>query len=221
MIDFKLPYNDYFSGYAEKYDLRTFGRPSREAALLHVKNFRNAIDIGAHVGISVLDWAEKFNNVYAFEPMIDHFNCLKINTQHLKNATLYNIAISNESKILKGAYRSTKNTGSFQLLDDLYQQPSKKAPREIFNIPSRRLDEFLLSDVDLIKIDVEGWELEVLKGSIETIKNNQPVLLIEFTGGQSKKSLHSYDVLEYHSLIAELNYIPVATLEDDTIYIPK
>ena len=75
--------------------------------------------------------------------------------------------------------------------------------------------------VGLIKIDVEGWELEVLRGAANTIIKHQPVLLIEFTGGNSKKSLHSYDVNEYFKIIESLNYVPVATSGDDTIYIPK
>jgi hypothetical protein len=120
-----------------------------------------------------------------------------------------------------GAYRTGKNSGTFQLLDDNYTQPSKKLPRQLYTIDSKRLDEFTFNSIGLIKIDVEGWELEVLKGAVETINKYRPILLVEFTGGNSSKSLHQYDVNEYQNLINLLEYVSVATSGDDTIYVPK
>jgi FkbM family methyltransferase len=220
MNELKLPMNDFFLDYSKNESIYNFGKESRDIALQHVTKFDRVIDIGAHVGISVLHWAKFFNVVEAYEPMKNHYDCLIDNTSHLSNVNTYNFAISDEQKILKGAYRSTKNSGSFQLLDDAYTQPSKKAPREIFEIPSHRLDDFEFTNVNLIKIDVEGWEFEVLKGAVNTINTHRPILLVEFTGGSSKKSLHRYDVNEYYKLIELMNYTAVASSGDDTIYIP-
>jgi len=221
MDELKLPMDDFFNEYSKKESIHNFGKASRDIALQYVTKFNTVIDIGAHVGISVLHWAQFFKTVKAYEPMKHHYNCLITNTNHLHNVDSYNFAISNEQKIIKGAYRSTKNSGSFQLLDDTYTQPSKKAPRELFDIPSYKLDDFEFENVNLIKIDVEGWEFEVLKGAVNTIKKHQPVLLVEFTGGSSKKSLHRYNVSEYYELIESINYTPVAVSGDDTIYILK
>ena len=46
-------------------------------------------------------------------------------------------------------------------------------------IPLKTLDSFNFSDVDLIKIDVEGYEQDILLGALETIEKNRPVLVIE------------------------------------------
>jgi hypothetical protein len=46
-------------------------------------------------------------------------------------------------------------------------------------IPLKTLDSFGLLNVDMIKIDVEGFEGEILAGAIETIKKNKPILVIE------------------------------------------
>jgi FkbM family methyltransferase len=216
-----LPQDGFFSTLLENNSIYEFGKESRDIALGYVTNFNAVIDIGAHVGISVLHWAEHFSSVTAFEPMPKHFECLQQNTQNIKNIQLINCAVSNKTSTLTGAYRTGKNSGSFQLLDDSYTQPSKKSPRTIYTIDSKRLDEFIFNSIGLIKIDVEGWELEVLKGAIDTIKNHRPILLIEFTGGNSTKSLHQYDVMEYQNLINLLEYVPVATSGDDTIYVPK
>jgi FkbM family methyltransferase len=217
----KIPNDDFFTNLRENDSLSLFGKESRDLALSHVTNFGTVIDIGAHVGISVLHWTQHFQHCVAYEPMPDHFDCLTENTMHLSQVTRFNYAISNQQQLLKAAYRTTKNSGSFQLLDDRYQQPSKKLPRQLYDIESHKLDEFDFDSVGLIKIDVEGWELEVLKGAVETIKKHQPVMLIEFTGGNSKKSLHYYDVDEYFNVIESLNYVPVAASGDDTIYISK
>lgn len=215
----KLPNDDFFKKLNND-ELINFGKESRDIAISKLKDFRSVIDIGAHVGISVNHWAQIFDHVYAYEPMLDHYNLLKENTHHLSNVECFNFAISDKSAKLQGAYRTGKNSGSFQIIDNNYTQPSKKSPRQLHEISSHRLDEFVFSNVDLIKIDVEGWELEVLKGAIGTIQTHRPILLIEFTGGQSKKSLHSYNVDEYLELINYLGYQEVARAGDDTIYIP-
>jgi FkbM family methyltransferase len=47
------------------------------------------------------------------------------------------------------------------------------------NIQLKKLDDFEFKNVDYIKIDVQFHELEVIEGSIDTLKNNNPVLCIE------------------------------------------
>jgi len=216
-----LPFLDFFKDFSENDSLYNFGGNSREEALKYVKSFNHVIDIGAHVGISVIHWSKLFSKVTAFEPMIDHYNCLIKNTENLKNIECHNNAISGSEGILYGAYRSNKNSGSFQLLDSNYQQPKKKSPRQLYEILVKKLDSFEFKSVDLIKVDVEGWELDVLKGATLTIQKHKPVLLIEFTGGNSSKSLHGYDVNEYLELIDNLGYQKVSSIESDTIYVSK
>jgi FkbM family methyltransferase len=216
-----FPFDDFFKDYSLNNSIYSFGQKSREAALKYVNRYNHVIDIGAHVGISVHHWQKMFEKVTAFEPMIDHFSCLEKNVKNLKNIELHNVAISSEEGKLYGSYRSTKNSGSFQLLDSDYQQPSKKSPRKLYEISVKKLDSFNFTDLNLLKIDVEGWEFEVLKGAIKTIQKHKPILLIEFTGGKSRKSLHRYNVNEYQKLILELDYKAVETIESDTIYVPK
>jgi FkbM family methyltransferase len=214
-----LPFKDFFNKHQ---DILAFGKAARNETLKHVKSFRNAVDIGAHVGISVHQWAPLFEHVHAFEPMIDHFECLELNTSRFDNVTRHNCAMSNQSAMLKGAYRTMKNSGSFQLVDDEFVAVNHKKAR-IYDIPSKRLDEFKLDNVDMIKIDVEGWEFEVLKGAEQTIRQSKPVLMVEYThgGGKEHKSMHSYDVNEYLEFIENLNYKLVGSAGDDSIYIPK
>lgn len=215
-----FPFQDYFDRFGE--NILGFGKTAREETLKHVTNFRNAVDIGAHVGISVHHWAPLFEHVYAFEPMVDHYDCLVKNTAKFNNVECFNNAMSNESCMLKGAYRSMKNSGSFQLVDEEFLANNNKNAK-IYNIPSKRLDEFNLENVDMIKIDVEGWEFEVLKGAEQTIRCCKPILMVEYThgGGKENKSMHTYDIEEYRSFIKSLDYVEICEAGGDTIYGPK
>jgi FkbM family methyltransferase len=214
-----LPFKDFFNKHQ---DILVFGKAARNETLKFVTQFRTAVDIGAHVGISVHQWAPLFEQVHAFEPMIDHFECLEFNTAKFDNVVRHNCAMSNQSAMLKGAYRTMKNSGSFQLVDDEFVEVNHKKAK-IYDIPSKRLDEFELENVDLIKIDVEGWEFEVLRGAEQTIRRCKPVLMVEFTngGGLENKSMHNYNVDEYMEFIESLDYKLISSAGDDSIYIPK
>lgn len=218
MKSLKIPKDSFFENLD---NILSFGKPSRDIALKYVTQKRTVIDIGAHVGISVIHWAEHFNDVYAFEPMKEHYQCLIENTKEFLNVKCFNFAVSDSSSISEAAYRTNKNSGTFQLLDKNYKQPSKKSPREIYTVETKKLDDFIYKDVDLIKIDVEGWELEVLLGAEKTILEHLPVLIVEFTGGASKKSLHTYDVNEYYNFINRIGYVPVGEYDDDIIYVKE
>lgn len=214
-----FPFEDYFQKYSD--NILQFGQETRDMALANVRQWRTVVDIGAHIGISIHCWAPRFQRVVAFEPMVDHYDCLKENVKKFSNVEIHNCGLSDETKTMRAAYRTGKNSGSFQFVTDDWQPNPKKIQPQIYQIPSKRLDAFELEEVDLIKIDVEGWELEVLKGAKQTILKNQPTLMIEFTGGNSHKSMRSYNVNEYYALIEELGYRAVSSAGDDTIYIPN
>jgi FkbM family methyltransferase len=76
-------------------------------------------------------------------------------------------------------------------------------------IEIKRLDDFNLT-ADLIKIDTQGYELPILRGSIETLKKNFPVLILEL---ENKK-----DLKEVELLLNPLGYIPVKSNKHDIIW---
>ena len=105
-----FPFEDFFQKFST--NIYGFGQFTRDQALQHVKNFRTVVDVGGHIGISVNCWAPLFEKVVVFEPMVDHYECLLKNTARFNNVEAHNCAISNESRMLRGAYRTGKNSGS-------------------------------------------------------------------------------------------------------------
>lgn len=170
-------------------------------ALKKAKHYRVALDIGAHVGLWSMHLVKVFNAVHAFEPVSWHRECFMKN---VVGATLHPIALGNINGMANLAYTS-ENTGMTHI------DSTGPVLTEI-----RRLDEFAITDVDFIKIDVEGYELFVLEGALETINKYKPIMCIE-------QKPHSWYGLDQHAGVAFLEnngYRILERIVDDYILGP-
>lgn len=138
------------------------------------------VDIGAHIGYFTRLFsrlAERNGFVYALEADPENFSLLKKNTGHLKNVTLLQLAVSDKTGSIN-FYRSEK-TGCHSTIKDTAQH------KETITVASsdldRILDERQVQKVDVIKMDIEGGELNALKGMQKTLSANRNLsLIIEF-----------------------------------------
>lgn len=137
---------------------------------------KGVIHIGAHWGQEYTDYKRRdINKVIFFEPVKDSFEMLKSKIPEDDNVMLFNIALGNETGKKKMFIEHANNGQSSSLLKPkkhLYQYPYI-----VFNgeemVDVYRLDDiaFERSDYNMINIDVQGYELEVFKGAVETIKH--------------------------------------------------
>jgi len=185
-----------------------------------IKN-RNLLDIGAFIGTTSLLMAElvldEDSVVYAFEPV--YFECLQKNIKDngLDNKILaYQCGLSSVNGFVenpKTEFESKTNYGGQSLLllhekninHYLIQEPIDNS------IELKRLDDFKLKNLGLVKIDVEGMELEVLKGGIDTIKNsNYPPIIIEIWGAVDWRNVfceyYQKNILDITSFLQQLGY---------------
>jgi len=135
------------------------------------------IDIGAHVGLFSIKVCRSVKRVIAIEPHPFNYKLLLTNLHlnKIENVTPYKIAISNYSGIAK-LYLGRESTGhTIKPLSEMSRSSSIVVKVETLD---NLLDEIDLSKVNFIKIDVEGAELEVLKGSERTLANNNLFLAI-------------------------------------------
>ena len=171
-------------------------------ALSFVKDYSTAIDIGAHFGFWTKNLESKFQNVVAVEPNPKCIPVLRSNTQksHIIQSGLGH---SHSKKYLNTI--DVNSGGSF--ISENLEQGSVAV--DIVTLDSLNLD-----DIGFIKIDVEGYEANVLRGAHETILNSKPVICIE-SKVHSHHQINTRDPVKY--LIEELGYKVVGKHVDDWV----
>ena len=136
----------------------------------NVKKNDIVVDIGANIGYYTLLMAKLDSHVYSYEPSPDNFKILQKNVcqnNFSQNVTLHKTAGSNVIGTSK-LYLQEGHTGGHQLGFDRFQNNNS------IEVPVTKLN---LNKIDFAKIDVEGSELNVLKG----MKVLPEKLLIEFS----------------------------------------
>ena len=168
------------------------------------------VDVGAHNGkiLSMMMEAAPQAAHYAFEPIPELFQLLK--RKFRRNAKVYCVALSDR-----------KETTSFNLVltDMAYSGLNKRAYDKkekdtyIF-VETELLDAIIPTEtkIALIKIDVEGAELLVLKGALQTIQRSKPVLLFEF--GKAGAEAYDYNDAVMFQFITETLQYHIYTLQD-------
>ena len=167
-------------------ELKNWGESDWEIIKRQLKNKRTCLDIGAHNGLTTLRFAEHFEHVHSFEPILGDY--LQENTKQFNNVTLYFNAVTDKEQELE-MFTNPHNSGCGmvnysdmeRLLNSRYFKENARfediaTPIKVKGIT---IDSLNLTDVDLIKIDVEGYNIPVLNGMIETLKNNSPIIQIE------------------------------------------
>ena len=171
---------------------------------------KDAIDIGVYRGLYSYKLAQNYKLVHAFEPNPLLYPYLDRNLNKIiKNISLYNFALSNVSGETKLKLPLRSQSIFQDNIEELYQlgassiHPKNQLSKykEVI-VQMKKLDNFEISNnIGFIKIDVEGHELEVIDGAINTITKNMPVLLIEIEERHTQKS-----VLDSISYIKNIGY---------------
>jgi FkbM family methyltransferase len=166
----------------------------RKTALKYVKRWRNCIDIGSNVGMWTRELAQKFEQVYCFEPNPNFIECFNKNITE-NNVELFEFGLSNKEHTASQEFNSTQITS---------------IPGDV---QCRTLDSFNLNDIDFIKIDVDGFEVEVLEGAVNTITRNNPVINVEMK--ELKRPL-TYNKIK--KILYGLNYKKAKRVKSDEIW---
>jgi FkbM family methyltransferase len=153
---------------------------------------RRAIDVGAHVGLWSFQMAWDFGVVEAFEPMLEHRECWARNMSHETewHVGLWQYALGAEPGTVHVRTRTANSSGDTGVEPD----------GEGLAVEQRTLDSFGFDDVDLIKIDCEGYELFVCQGARETLLRCRPVVIVEQkpeTGGPERYGIGETDAVTF------------------------
>ncbi|MEZ5422429.1 MAG: FkbM family methyltransferase [Pyrinomonadaceae bacterium] len=141
------------------------------------------IDIGANLGETALNAARLVGpdgRVFALEPFPANFELLSTNIglNTFENITIINKAIGAENQILQMVVADENNAGMNRISDASSSESQKTTDVEV-----TKLDDLVtqlgIRKIDLIKVDVEGFEMNVLHGAASVLKAHRPKLFVE------------------------------------------
>lgn len=192
-----------------------------------IKHFRTCIEFGAHIGTSALQYSPHFKRVISFEPLPDLFECLQYNTKDLNNVEIHNLAIGEKAGTAE-LYINPRNPGSNvigseetqSVIDSRWGNKLRldfQKKKEPIIVETRSIDSYNFDEVDFIKIDTEGYNIEPLQGMKDTLQRCSPLIMLEQLrtkkGTAKKISKTACD-----EFLSELGYKLIKTITIDDIY---
>jgi len=166
------------------------------------------IDIGANIGLMSIFASQCVGNsgkILAFEAHPETHELLQKNIQlnHIENIDTFNFALGNEPGKATIYDNWNVNRGGASLV--IHSENSTG-----FEVDVKTLDEVIQNDFQpkMIKIDVEGFEFQVLKGAAKTIENAKPILIIEFSVSRE----NHYDPFEMIDFIESFGFYDIFKL---------
>lgn len=205
----------------------------------HILNYLSQsvyiFDIGANIGQTSFNMFRTQKNknlsprIYAFEPYPRTFGKLETNISLNKSMSInaYNLGISEHKGNLHMIQHCPSNSGGFRMTEN---------KQNSIEVPVISLDEFVseqqVSSVDFVKIDVEGFEVQVLKGAMKSIKQFRPIIIFEYSlenikaqGGNMEEILkellnNNYQIFTKEG-VQKLNSILELEIQTDLICVPN
>lgn len=172
----------------------------------------NCVDVGCHKG-EVLELMLKYapqGQHFGFEPIPDLYEKLTTHFAAYTNCHFYQIGLSNVTGETSFNYVLT-NPAYSGFVKRKYDKQDEVDT--LITVRKRPLDELLPPNtrVDLIKIDVEGAELEVLQGAVQTIRQSQPVIIFEHGLGAS--DYYGTRPEQVYELLTDSGGLHISTME--------
>ncbi len=188
-----------------------YDRLTNKVMKRYLKSDSNCIDVGCHKG-EILDLILKYapkGEHYAFEPIPALYDQIKSKYGDKVNAFPY--ALSNKKG--NATFHFVKNAPAYSGLKKRKYAVENPDIEEI-EVELCTLDSLIPAEakIDLIKIDVEGAELGVLQGSINTIKKNKALVIFEFGLGAS--DFYNTTPKDIYTLLVEEAGLKIYTLSD-------
>lgn len=194
-----------FGNYAYEWNVK-------EVMLKHLHSYDVFFDVGANIGSYTIMLAGSGLRTYAFEPVYSNYKALNINillNDLESKVTAFNFGLGNETRPESFSF-DPLNTGASHISSHPADTLDAEKRSIATTIQITKLDDivssFELKETDriLMKIDVEGMEIEVLQGAAQFLKSRPKVMLIieSVHSGeeQLKKVLSEIDEFEFFSI---------------------
>lgn len=170
---------------------------SHRDAYLNASRERNiVVQAGGNCGLYPRLFAKYFKTVYTFEPDPLNFHCL-VNNCQLPNIVKINGALGANNDMVRVQHSGLSNVGCHTVNANDGERL----------VPQFTIDQLNLPACDFIQLDVEGYEINILRGAVNTIEKYKP--------GISCENGHAHGIPEF---LAQYGYKVVTSVGADTVY---
>ena len=196
----RISKNDIYDHLTERVIRKALGRGS------------GCVDVGCHRGdiLELMLRAAPTGYFYAFEPLPNFFAGLKKDFNQA-NIEIHEIALSDSDGEAQFNH-VVSNPGYSGFLPRRYDRPQETEAK--ITVKMRRLDDIVdpRHRIDLVKIDVEGAELQVLRGATGLLKRDQPVVVFEH--GKGAADFYGTGPQDVHEILVNQCGLAIWLLED-------
>jgi len=178
------------------------------------------LDVGANVGtytVALSSLVGAQGQVYSFEPVAANFEILESvrRKMNLTNVRLFRAAVGSRSGETRMVVPDRKDfTGYYQAHIAKPMDEGGQSERVTVHALDGLRQQGILQHVDFMKCDVEGSELEVLRGSENLIKSLKPALLIEVSRETSNEVFRFLQDLNYRAFVLAGSLTETETYRD-------
>lgn len=162
-----------------------------------------AVDVGAHIGLWAYWMCRDFEKVVTFEPSPHNRECLLENLPRLRNVVIDPVALGDKTGVRSLVFTRGASGGSHIAPVGWFADNVERTHVEV-----HRLDEYTIPSCSLLKIDVEGFELDVVRGATEFLTRTKPIIILETIPANAGR--YNYDIMDaVHHIEALGGYVHV------------
>lgn len=173
---------------------------------------RVALHVGSHYGFKSKILSEIFNEVHTFDfdNKINFFMKMNIQKFGINNINIHSFGLGSENKNVE----TTDYLEEKKIYGPLSNHIVENSDGAYL---IKRLDDLKINNIDLMIIDTEGYELNVLKGGVKTIKKFLPVIIMEIHKRKDLTSRYGYNKIENIKFLESLGYIAKGYINDEDV----
>jgi FkbM family methyltransferase len=186
--------------YSQRLRSGQYQRTNWDFAQTIIPQFRRCIDIGSNNAVNAIHYAERFEWVECFEPtqLAQQLWHNTVRDNAVTNCTLHTEALGEDTRTTEIILHE-RNGGHNHLwhYDKNPRAKEQNLGRATHQVSQTTLDAYHFDHVDFVKIDVEGYEIFVVKGALQTIQKHRPIFQLEIVANQCRKfDYHAEDIIE-------------------------
>lgn len=171
------------------------------------------VQAGGCVGVFARFLSKEFKSVFTFEPDPDLFEQMTANIAGLHNVVKVQAALGHKKGEMVQTVRRRRDGNTKR---KNHEGVTHVVPGG--GIPTLRLDDFNLPQLDLLVLDLEGYEMHAVLGALETIERLHPVLMLEVSNLIDYTEYRQEDL---RTRVRMTGYDLLTRIHSDEIYVPR